>query len=334
MSLVSVYKCGSRKGNIVKCLDMVKSSLYEMIRAKNSPTLFIKVNTVDVNFPDSITHPDALEIVVRYFYDMFDKIIIGDNSAAFREGGNNPYSALKEKYDKIEFSDLSSHATKKIDFLLVNGEKTEVDVSMLPANAFTISLALPKTHDSVVYTGCAKNMLGCVTSSRSMVHGVKGIKKIFLWNVANSHRIAHLNLVNLLMNVRADFNILDGFTGMEGNGPIFGESIELGVAMCSADAIALDTVASRMLGFTHVPYLHLAGKRGIGMSDIKLIEILYDGFEKWSDIAKKAQPHYLYRFQITTDVGSWPYIDYKLMWNVLKNFTKVKGKIAEQLSGA
>src|SRR3989344_4473605 len=101
--------------------------------------------------------------------------------------------------------------------------------------------------------------------------------------------------------------ILDGYEAMEGNGPIFGTKVHLGLAMCSLDGLLLDKIATKICGLNNVPYLSLLDKN---QEDIEEnIEIVKEGFESINEISKKFKPHYNYKYQITTKTKSIPLLE-------------------------
>lgn len=179
MSRVAIVKGNDRKDNIKKALELMKNDIEESIQTKNPDTLFIKINVIDNNYPLACTHPAALETVLEFFYDKFEKIIVGDNSFVFTKNPeSHMYSHLKEKFEKIKFSDLTEFDSKEISFKNIDSnEKSRI--SLLPNEAYTISLSLPKTHDTVIFTGCVKNMFGCVIEGRPLLHGLKIYNRVF-----------------------------------------------------------------------------------------------------------------------------------------------------------
>ena len=46
-----------------------------------------------------------------------------------------------------------------------------------------------------------------------------------------------------------DLAVIDGFVGIEGNGPAWGSPIASHVALASLDAVAADITATRVMGF-------------------------------------------------------------------------------------
>ncbi len=69
--------------------------------------------------------------------------------------------------------------------------------------------------------------------------------------------------------------VIDGFEGMEGNGPIRGTAVPMHCALASPDLVAADRVALdvMMIPAHAVGYLQYAGELGVGQYDISRIDI-------------------------------------------------------------
>ncbi len=312
---VTAAKGGGRKGNIASALELIKGAVKNSIRKKGKETLFIKVNALDSSVPKACTHPDALEAVLEYFHGRFARIIVGDNSACFM-GGPNIYARLKEKFAKLEFSNLKEFHSEQLGFEMLGGS-ANARISSFPKEAYTISLALPKSHDNFVFTGCSKNMLGCVVENRQCVHALKAHERLFLNNMVKSNALATRNLVKTIKAAKLDLAILDGFEGMEGGGPAMGKMVKLGVALASTDCVALDRIAAKLCGFENVPYLDLCLKEGIGTSEA---ELLKKGFSNLDDIAKKFEQHPLAKYQTMAEMKTiFPKVNSSLVKSVMMN---------------
>ena len=85
----------------------------------------------------------------------------------------------------------------------------------------------------------------------------------------------NLAVVSKKLSANWGCGVIDGFEGMEGNGPIRGTSIPVKVALASPDLIAIDRVGLDVMGIpAHVVgYLQYAGALGIGQFDIEKIDI-------------------------------------------------------------
>ena len=188
ISKVSIVKGEDRKENIINAISLIKADIAETIKTKKSKKLFIKINAIDSNFPLACTHIDALEAVLSIFYSKFNEIIVGDNTFVFTKYKGGIYKNILKKFPKIILSDLTEFESDNIEFKTLTGKCTG-KVSLLPRNAFTISLALPKTHDTFVYTGCLKNMFGCVVENRGSLHAMNLYNRMFLNKYAKSNNL-------------------------------------------------------------------------------------------------------------------------------------------------
>lgn len=323
MQKISIIHGYDREKNLKECLHNNKWTIKKSIETKKSNTLFIKVNTVNSNFPECCTSPQALKTVLEYFYDKFDNIVIGDNSKAFKNN-NNIYSFLKKDFPKIGFSNFANAISKKIKLQCLHKEE-EVKISLIPKKVYSISLALPKTHDTFVFTGCLKNMaVGMILDKKWAIHALPNSKRILLNNLVKSNKYKNHNLYLAIKETYPDLSIMDGFQGMEGNGPVHGELRPLNIALCSTDGVAVDTISSYLIGFENIPYLKLCAKKGLGIGELSQMKFKISGFKKFDDIRTQFKPHYLYPYQIMdpeTDVSN---LDFNHIKNLLYNFKKNK----------
>lgn len=108
---------------------------------------------------------------------------------------------------------------------------------------YLINLTNVKSHLICTYTGACKNLFGCLSNfDKSIYHG-------------NIHKVIHdVNLV-----VKPDINLVDGFTGMQGNGPTKGEHVDFGFMVFSDSAVEADFTAAGLVGINprKVKYLRL-----------------------------------------------------------------------------
>lgn len=334
MPKLAIVKGSDRLENVDNVLGLMNNEIDRSICKKGSESLFIKVNAIDTHFPLAVTRPETLETVIRFFYDKFERIIVGDNSFVFKKYmDSNIYSYLPKEYAKVELTDLTNYGSKEIEFHQLNGEVVIGAISTLPKEMYSISLSLPKTHDTFVYTGCSKNGMGCVVSKRPYVHALELNQRLFIKKVVNSNKINKINLTNVIEASYPDLSILDGFVGMEGNGPLFGTEIPLGLAMCSMDSIALDSVMSQLTGLGYVPYLPLCEERGLGTMKITEIEIIKYGFDDFNEIYNEFKPHPHSNYQTMVEINSvMPKIDFLLFLGIAKRFHRIKDKVFEEIA--
>ncbi len=162
-----------------------------------------------------------------------------------------------------------------------------------------IHLPTVKTHVFTTTTGAMKNAFGGLLNERRH------------W----THPVIHETLVDLLMIQkkihRGVFAVMDGTFAGDGPGPRCMIPHVKNVILASADQVAIDAVAARMMGFdpTKIKYIRLAHDLGLGCGDPRQIEIVGD------QPAAGANWHFLGPFQKMTFASR---MQHKIYWGPLK----------------
>ncbi len=194
---------------------------------------------------------------------------------------------------------------------------------------FRISVGPPKTHDVVIVTLSLKNMImGSLISRFTHAHASGSSSRLsvgtvskWLWHALprwvrhlppaewltframsllepsdkmkmhQSYPVINLNLALIAPLVKPHLSVIDGFEGMEGNGPSEGDSVTWRVALASTDALATDSIAATLMGFDpdEIGYLHYCKRMGLGIGDADQIEIV--GNATMTDCARRFRPH-------------------------------------------
>lgn len=137
-----------------------------------------------------------------------------------------------------------------------------------------VHLPTVKCHIYTTTTGAMKNAFG----------GLLDNKRHY------AHSWIHETLVDLLAIQReihpGIFAVMDGTTAGDGPGPRTLVPVVKDVILASADQVAIDAVAARMMGFDPMalPYLAMAHADGLGVADPRAIEIVGDpavAEERW-----------------------------------------------------
>ena len=55
-------------------------------------------------------------------------------------------------------------------------------------------------------------------------------------------------IFEIYKRIKPDLSIIDGFIGMQGNGPVDGSPIKMNLALASLDPIAVDVCAAKLMG--------------------------------------------------------------------------------------
>jgi uncharacterized protein (DUF362 family) len=133
-----------------------------------------------------------------------------------------------------------------------------------------VHLPTVKCHIYTTTTGAMKNAFG----------GLLNTKRHY------THSVIHETLVDLLQIQKeihpGVFAVMDGTVCGNGPGPRTMIPIEKDYILASDDQVAIDAVASKLMGFEpmNIPYIRLAHERGLGIGDFKQIEVVGMDIEK------------------------------------------------------
>ncbi len=252
MVKVSLVKGENRRENIKRSLDIISEDIQ---RGLKSGHVIIKPNFVSTSVQLAASHVDQIKGILDYLRGFYkEKIIIAEAAAGDTAEGfkNFNYHQLHEEYN-VELADLNKGPFEKIPILNKTGEIVHVRIShlLLDRNNYLISAAKLKTHDSVVITLAIKNVvMGSIyVADKTLVH--------------QGYRQINRNIADLARLVWPDLSVIDGFVGMEGEGPVDGSPVDVGIAISSIDPLAADRVASEVMGvdFNKVGYLYHCSKR-------------------------------------------------------------------------
>ena len=245
MAKVSVLKCNSYDKNLV--YKTIKSSLKLIdFKFKKNSKILLKPNVLNPYRPEEgiTTHPAIIETVCRLLKENKCKITIGDSSGFFKGGTKKAFkvTGIEEAAKKCNAKLVPFEATKLIKIKDKNAViLKEITISSIIKEAdLIINLPKLKTHSLTKYTGAVKNLFGCVPGALKQKYHLIG---------KNEKGFSHL-LLDIYQNIRPELNIIDGIIGIEGNGPSReGKRKKAGLIIASKNAVALDLVASEIIGF-------------------------------------------------------------------------------------
>lgn len=267
MVKVSLVKGENRRDTVKQSLDIISQDIKKGLK---SGKLIIKPNFVSTSVQLASSHVDQIRGILDYFREFHDKkITIAEAASPFTGGTaegfeNFGYHELVQEYN-VELLDLNEGPFEKIPIRDKSGKTIYVRVSslLLDRKNYIVSAAKLKTHDTVVVTLSIKNLL-----MGSIYAGDKGM-------VHQGYKYTNLNLSDIAESVWPDLAVIDGLTGMEGNGPENGSPIDVGVAISSIDPLATDRVACEVMGVhVHkVGYLYYCSKKRLGETELEKIDV-------------------------------------------------------------
>ncbi len=238
---------------------------------KEATSVFIKPNLTYPHFKAGVTtgrdFVAALVAALRKI-NITTKIYIGEG-----EGGYNSFSmtdAMKdmgfyeiaETYPNVEIVNLSRLATRKVE-LTANGKPYSLNLPELFFSKidFSITCPLPKVHCMTGITLSFKNQWGCLPDAMRL----------------KNHYVFDEIISQVCDILKFRYAFLDGKYGLDNNGPMMGDPVEVNWFVASNSLGAFDMIVSEMMGFDwrKIGHLKMAAKYGL-LPKRKDIEIIGD----------------------------------------------------------
>ncbi len=258
----------------------------EIAAAIGNKRVIIKPNNVAIDIQLAASHAQNLEGILEFLRSIKKTNVVIAESAAngpTLDGfANFTYDTLAAKYG-AKLMDLDQEG---FDLLYCFDENDfrphpcRVSKVMLDANSFIISAAKFKTHDRVIATLSLKNIVvGAPIKDLGFGWGPgakAGTKSDKPVTHGGGFRGINYNLFALAPRLHPHLSVIDGYEGMEGEGPTRGTPVQHRVCVVSPDWLAADRVAVELMGidFGNVGYLNYCGQAGMGETDLANIEIL------------------------------------------------------------
>ena len=208
----------------------------EIAQAVGKKRVILKPNFVGSSIQLCATHSETLEGVLEFFKSInkLAQVVVAESPAdgpTMVAYDNYKFIPVAEKYN-VPLLDLDEQPIQRIyliDELDFQPKAVRVSSMLMDRDNYVVSLARMKTHDRVVATLSLKNIvvgapvkdIGYVSgrdrpagtrNDKSLVHG-NGIYGI------------NYNLFTCASSLRPDLAFIDGYDGMEGNGPTRGTEV-------------------------------------------------------------------------------------------------------------
>lgn len=294
-SVVSLLKGEDRRKNVYNALVAIDDELLPKLKQKSS--VVIKPNNVSTSKQLASTHADALRGILDYLDERFKgKVAIAESSAGNTWDGFESflYTRLPGEYRKLQVSlvDLNEEGKYEILYILdgdMHITPVRLAARLLDPDAFILNAGVLKTHNAVVATLSVKNM----TLGAPLHQGPKETKR---WSDKRKYhggvRQAHVAIMQTAQRMKPYWSatVVDGFEGMEGNGPASGTPVPSRLALASTDLVAADRVGIETMGIDPEwpAYLNYCGQVGVGQYDLRQIDIRG---EKIADLRKEYRLH-------------------------------------------
>ena len=271
ISRVAIIRCGNYQEEEV--YEAVKESI-DLLGGMNAfikegDRVLLKPNLLSARTPDEAvtTHPSFVSAVVRLVNEAGGIPYIGDSpgvgtlkriaeKTGIREVADKTGAGLLEFREVVNVDNKMGHVFKRFEVAKAFFESDVV-----------INLPKLKTHSQMLLTLSVKNNFGFVVGNRKAKWHLKAGIDV---------NVFAQMLLDLYVLIKPDLSIVDGITGMEGDGPGSGDPRDLGLIFAGIDCVAIDTVISEVLGVRpdDLYTTKTARKRGVGKTNPEEIEVL------------------------------------------------------------
>ncbi len=225
-------------------------------------------------FPSCSSQPWQVEGVIKTLMDdghKKDNLFPLENKTVVtnpvKGARNNKWTPIFEKYG-LTFTPLPEAEWTTYSFksplLKLNEIFPEgIQIPKMYIGKNIIHFPTVKTHGHSVTTGAVKNSFGGL------------LKEVRHY----AHKYMHEVLVDLMMMQKelhpGIFAVMDGTVCGDGAGPRTMEPKVKNYILASADSVALDAVAAKMMGFEpmDIPYIRMCHERELGIGELSQIEI-------------------------------------------------------------
>lgn len=253
---------GDEYSSTLKALNLIKDQVLAKLNEKRVQEIFLKPNWV--MFQDDflpITKTQTIRAIIDFFNQLGEfKIIVGDASPTVFGWDTKmllertDFLSLENEYHNVKVIDLNDcPAEEKFLAKTLDGPRPIRYFKPILETQFLISVAKIKTHDTFANTLSLKNVAsGCAHGEdKFFLHGLgsfpdnrrndPGLNKTIM-------PMVHYNFYQGSKAVYPDLAVIDGVVAMEGNGPVHGTPVNLGITLASADPLSADIVATRIMG--------------------------------------------------------------------------------------
>ncbi len=256
-------------------LEQQFSKAFELISLvddfKSANAIFIKPNLTYPTYKKGITtRKEFVESLVAGLRQINSttKIYIGEG-----EGGYNSFSMtdamqnmgfyeIAQNYPNVEIINLSKMETRIVE-LTANGKLYPLRLPKIFFEEidFSISCPLPKVHCMTKVTLSYKNQWGCLPDVMRL----------------KNHYVFDEIIGQVCGKLKFRYAFLDGKYGLDNNGPMMGDPVEVNWFVASNSLGAFDMIVSEMMGFDwrKVGHLKMAAKYGF-IPEREEIEIIGD----------------------------------------------------------
>jgi uncharacterized protein (DUF362 family) len=259
LPVVAVVKGERGHAPVFKALDLIN---YRNALAGYDKVL-IKVNFITEKTWDTgaTTDPIVVEAIIKKLEALPVKVYVVESDATMTNADRAfEATGMKDMCSRngVEWLNLR-HVKDRVTLAVPNGKALKsITVPRLVTESAVISAAKLKTHANTGVTLGMKNMFGLLPDKFKGKYHLKGISKV----------VVDINTV-----LRPAITVIDGFVGMEGQGPADGTPVKMNLIIAGTDVVATDATACRVMGINphEIKHIRKAFEKGLGRSEAQVV---------------------------------------------------------------
>jgi uncharacterized protein (DUF362 family) len=267
--VVAVVKGDRGHQPVFRALDLID---YKKTLA-GCNTVSIKVNFICEKTWDTgaTTDPIVVEAIILKLKELPVKVYVVESDATITNADKAfEATGMKEMCQRngVEWLNLR-HVKDKVKIPVPNCETlSSITVPRIVTESAIVSAAKLKTHASTTVTLGMKNLFGLLPDKFKAKYHAKGISSV----------VVDINSV-----IKPRLVVIDGLVGMEGNGPVDGTPVPMGLVIAGANVVSTDATACRVMSIDpfKVKHIRRAAEKGIGTLEAEVVG------EKVESVAKK-----------------------------------------------
>jgi uncharacterized protein (DUF362 family) len=262
---VAVVKGSRGPEPVNRALDLVD---YRKAIGKWDKVL-VKVNFISTKNWETgaTTDPVVVEAIVNRLREIPVEVLIVESDATTTNADKACVaSGMKDMCDRVgvRFINLR-HEKDRVEIPVPNAMTLEtIKVPRIVTEAAIVSAAKLKTHMQTGVTLGMKNMFGLLPDKFKGKYHMRGMDKV----------IVDINTV-----LRPALTVIDGFVGMEGRGPVYGDPVKMDTIIAGADPVATDATAARVMGIDPQTIEHIKWGHERGLGEMYDVEVVGDGVD-------------------------------------------------------
>lgn len=274
------------KVSIVRAHDYDSTQVYSAIEAsidliggletivRPGSKVFVKINHLS---PPSeaergiVTHPVFVQAVLEMLKRVGAEITVGDDIDS-GDGDGFKISGFRQMCEETGVRLINLRETGFVETICQGHFLKKLHVSSTVLNTeIIINLPKLKSHSLTIFTGGVKNMYGIIPH---------GLRTRFHGEFIKVEDFGQM-LTDVFSTAIPHLTIMDGIITMEGDGPSSGNLRKLGVVLASRDAVAVDAVATKIIGADpfDIYTTRYSDERSLGVGNLADIEVVGERLE-------------------------------------------------------